>query len=407
MNKVFYQNNVHRVSAKVLLDANNLSETQIINILEISHIPSVFLEVISNVPISVSGVQVDTKIDHINFEASDSFKQSMLKSGFDFCVSNLVPNNAGRTYFLPLVNYKDFMELIRLILVHNNQYYVNSNYKVDDFLYLHGRSNYLFPTFQKIWSFAVNYDNDRLYANVLDSIANRFKQLIISFDECSFYCFENRGNDSLGYAIYYFDSFVSQLASIFGNLANTINNFYCINEDSRRVDLRLSTNKGKEFLEKLKEKDPTFYQKLKDTDFQTFLKLIIKPLRNDIEHNNIPQGVNSKTAVSMILSESTWKILQSMIHKYPQECFLDPYHFDSEIYISIYPVLKFLMIFGRKYINYVLSGFNLHWKFQDMGEPSEERNFHSEPNPVGKECENSLYFTTYWLLIKGKEQGGV
>ena len=73
----------------------------------------------------------------------------------------------------------------------------------------------------------------------------------------------------------------------------------------------------------------------------------------------------------MILSESTWKILQSMIHKYPQECFLDPYHFDSEIYISIYPVLKFLMIFGRKYINYVLSGFNLHWKFQDMGEPSE------------------------------------
>lgn len=51
--------------------------------------------------------------------------------------------------------------------------------------------------------------------------------------------------------------------------------------------------------------------------------------------------------VNMILSENTWNLLQSIIHKYPQECFFDPNHFTNEIYLSIYPVLKSSMIFGR------------------------------------------------------------
>jgi hypothetical protein len=398
VNKVFYQNNVHSVSAKILLDVNNLTETQLANILEISHIKSVCLDLVVNAPIKVNDNHPNIKVDPISVNVSDNFRNTLIRSNFDFCISNLVPNNAGRTYFLPLVNYNDFMELIRLILIHNKQYYLHSNCsKVDDFLYLHDRSNYLFPTFQKVWSFAVSYDTSRLYFNVLDSIANRFKQLIIAFDECSFYCFENRGNNSISYAIYYFDSFVSQLASIFGNLANTINYFYNINDDSRKVDLRVSTNKGKEFLKKLSEKDPVFCQKLKNADFQNFLNLVIKPLRNDIEHNNIPQGVNSKTMVSMILSENTWDLLQGIIHRYPQECFFDPNHFDNEVYISIYPVIKSLMIFGRKYINYVMRGLDIHWKFQDINKVEEENTFHPDKNPMGKECENSLYFTTYWL----------
>lgn len=125
-----------------------------------------------------------------------------------------------------------------------------------------------------------------------------------------------------------------------------------------------------------------------------------KPLRNDIEHNNIPQGVNSKTMVNMILSENTWNLLQSIIHKYPQECFFDPNHFTNEIYLSIYPVLKSSMIFGRKCINYVMQGFDFHWKFQDISKAEEENTFHPELNSVSKECENSLYFTRYWLPIE-------
>lgn len=403
MNKVFYQNNVHSVSAKILLDVSNLTETQLANILEISHIKSVCLDLVANAPIKINDNQPNIKIDSISVNVSDNFRDTLIRSNFDFCISNQVPNNAGRTYFLPLVNYNDFMELIRLTLIHNKQYYLYSNFKVDDFLYLHGRSNYLFPTFQKIWSFAVSYDTDRLYFDALDSIANRFKQLIIALDECSFYCFENRGNNSISYAIYYFDSFVSQLASIFGNLANTINYFYNINDDSRKVDLRVSTNKGKEFLKKLREKDPIFCRKLENADFQDFLNLVIKPLRNDIEHNNIPQGVNSKTMVSMILSENTWDLLQGIIQRYPQECFFDPNHFDNEVYISIYPVLKSLMIFGRKYINYVMREFDIHWKFQDINKVEEENTFHPDKNPMGKECENSLYFTTYWLPTEKTE----
>lgn len=400
MNKVFYQNNVHSVSAKILLDVSNLTEVQIVNILEIYHIKSVCLDLIATAPIKINNNQSNIKIDSINVNVSDGFRNTLIHSNFDFCVSNQVPNNAGRTYFFPLVNYNDFMELIRLILIHNKQYYLHSNSKVDDFFYLHGRSNYLFPTFQKLWSFAVSYDMNGLYFDALDSIANRFKQLIIAFDECSFYCFENRGNNSISYAIYYFDSFVSQLASIFGNLANTINYFYNINDDSRKVDLRVSTNKGKEFLKNIREKDPVFCQKLENTGFQSFLNLVIKPLRNDIEHNNIPQGVNSKTMISMVISENTWKLLQSIIHRYPQECFFDPHHFDNEIYISIYPVLKSLMIFGRKYINYVMREFDFHWKFQNISKVEEENTFHPDPNLIGKECEDSLYFTTYWLPIE-------
>lgn len=58
------------------------------------------------------------------------------------------------------------------------------------------------------------------------------------------------------------------------------------------------------------------------------------------------------------------------------------------------------MIFGRKYINYVMQFFDFHWKFQDISKAEEENTFHPEPNSVGKEFENSLYFTTYWLPIE-------
>lgn len=58
------------------------------------------------------------------------------------------------------------------------------------------------------------------------------------------------------------------------------------------------------------------------------------------------------------------------------------------------------MIFVRKYINYVMQGFDLNWKFQDISKTEEENTFHLEPNSMGKECENSLYFTTYWLQIE-------
>lgn len=398
MNRVFYQNNTHSISAKILLDVSTLTEDQIANILKIAHIKPVCFDLRATSPIKINDKQFDVKINSISVNVSDSFRHTLIRENFDFCISNQMPNNAGRTYFLPLVNYNDFMELIRLILVHNNQYYLYSDFQVDNFIYLHGRSNYLFPTFQKLWSFAVRYDTNRLYLDTLDSVANRFKQLIIAFDECSYYCFENRGANSINYAIYYFDSFVSQLASIFGNLANTTNYFYDINVDNRKVDLR--TSKGKEFLNKLNDKDPVFCERLENTDFQNFLNLVIKPLRNDIEHNNIPQGVNSKNKVSMILSDNTWNLLQSIINKYPQECSFNPNHFDNKVYLPIYPVLKFLLIFGRKYINYVIKGFDFHWKFRDISKLAAEDTFHPEPNPIGKGCETSLYFTTYWLPIE-------
>ena len=47
-----------------------------------------------------------------------------------------------------------------------------------------------------------------------------------------------------------------------------------------------------------------------------------------------------------------------------------------------------------------MQGFDLHWKFQDISKAEEENTFHPEPNSVGKECESSLYFTTYWLPIE-------
>ena len=68
---------------------------------------------------------------------------------------------------------------------------------------------------------------------------------------------------------------------------------------------------------------------------RNFVCLVVKPLCNDIEHNNIPHGVNSKTIVNMILSEDTWNLIQNIIHKYPQECFCDPNRFDNEVYINL------------------------------------------------------------------------
>lgn len=148
MNKVFYQKDVHSVSAKILWDVSNLTEIQLTNILEISHIKSVYLDLIANAPIIINDNQSSVKINSISVNVSDSFRDTLINSNFDFCISNQVLNNAGRTYFLPLVNYNDFKELIRLILIHNKQYYLHSNFKVDDFLYLHGWSNYLFQHFK-------------------------------------------------------------------------------------------------------------------------------------------------------------------------------------------------------------------------------------------------------------------
>ena len=58
------------------------------------------------------------------------------------------------------------------------------------------------------------------------------------------------------------------------------------------------------------------------------------------------------------------------------------------------------MIFGRKYINYVMREFDFHWKFQGISKVEEEKTYNYDPNPMGNEYENSMYFTTYWLPIE-------
>lgn len=400
MNKVFVQNNIHPIFAKILIDIDNLSGEQMRKINNIASMDLVNFELVTASGEIVKQLPDNTKKSSIKFIVNDEFRHKMIQQGFDFCISNLVPNNAGRVFHMPLINFNDFMELIRIVLIHNKQFYLKANSKVDDLLYLHGRSNYLFPEYQRLWSFAVDYGIDTPYFEVLDSLSNRMKQLIISFDECSFYCFENRGNDSIIYAIFYFDSFVSQLASIFSNLANAINYFYDINFNSRKVDLRKDA--ASKFLNAVNKVAPKFYDKIMDSDFQDFLKLVVNPLRNDIEHNNIPQGVNSKTAISMVISENTWNLISKLNQRQPQECFLNPSYAIKDIYISIYPVLKLLMIFGRKYINYVMQEFDMHWKFNNMNKVEEEKKFNPQPNPMKISCENSLYFTTYWLPAMDK-----
>ena len=386
--------------ANILIDAEHLSENQIEKILNIARIDLVNFKLVATHNKKDDELPEGIERSSIQFCANDTFRKKMIRQGFDFCISNLVPNNAGRVFYVPLINFNDFMELIRIILIHNKQFYLEANRRVDDFLYLHSRSNYLFPEYQRIWRFAVDYEMVTPYFGVLDSLSNRMKQLIISFDECSFYCFENRGNNSINYAIFYFDSFVSQLASIFSNLANAINYFYGINFDSRKVDLRKDA--ASKFLNTIDDVDHQLHDKIIDSNFQDFLKLIVNPLRNDIEHNNIPQGVNSKNAISMVISEKTWDLISKLNLRQTQECFLNPNYSIKDIYIDIYPILKLLMIFGRKYINYVMREFDLHWKFSNMGKNAEKKSFNPQPNPMQHACENSLYFTTYWLPVVGK-----
>lgn len=80
MNKVFYQNNVHSVSAKILLDVSNLTETQLANILEISHIKSVCLDLVANAPIKINDNQPNIKIDSISVNVSDNFRDTLIRS---------------------------------------------------------------------------------------------------------------------------------------------------------------------------------------------------------------------------------------------------------------------------------------------------------------------------------------
>lgn len=53
----------------------------------------------------------------------------MIRDGFDFCISNLVPNSAGRVFYMPLISFNDFMELIPIVLIHNKQFYLEANFK--------------------------------------------------------------------------------------------------------------------------------------------------------------------------------------------------------------------------------------------------------------------------------------
>lgn len=80
MNEAFCQNNVHSVSAKILLDVSSLTETQLANILEISHIESVCLDLIANAPIRINDNQSNVKIDSISVNVSDSFRRTLINS---------------------------------------------------------------------------------------------------------------------------------------------------------------------------------------------------------------------------------------------------------------------------------------------------------------------------------------
>ena len=262
MNNAFYQNNVHPIFTKILIDTDHLSREQIEQIGKVASIELVNFELFATSRIEKFPVNIS--FYPTKFSVNETFRRNMIQQGFDFCISNSVPNNAGRVFNIPLVNYNDFMELIRIILVHNNQFYIEPNIKVDNSLYLHYRSNYLFPEYQRIWN-STNHEENVMYSDTMDSIANRLKQLIIAFDECSFYCFENRGNNSLVFAILYFDSFVSQLASIFGNLANAINYCYDINFDKYKTDLRIK--KASKFLDIVKKRDSQLYNVIADSDF--------------------------------------------------------------------------------------------------------------------------------------------
>ena len=88
MNKVFYQNNIHSVSAKILLDVSNLTKTQVANILEISHIKSVCLDLVANAPIKINNNYPNIKVDSISINVSDNFRNTLIRSTFDFCISN-------------------------------------------------------------------------------------------------------------------------------------------------------------------------------------------------------------------------------------------------------------------------------------------------------------------------------
>ena len=116
---------------------------------------------------------------------------------------------------------------------------------------------------------------------IIDALASKLCYALMALDEITIQFYSGVDNDTMDNTLYHFNYLLSLIAGIFDNLALKTNEHLGINFENK-MKVSLSNNGGKDFLRKIKEKNPVLRDHI--IDYSNYIKLIYE-LRHLVVHN--------------------------------------------------------------------------------------------------------------------------
>lgn len=192
---------------------------------------------------------------------------------------------------------------------------------------------------------------------IIAALAYRMQYALMALDEMGFQYFQGVDNDTLDNTLYHFNYLISLITGIFDNLALKTNECLGINFPYQ-TRISLSSNSGKDFLEKINEKDPIIREHIRKHRHLINVMYIFRELvvhREGLEklsfHLNSKERqweANfikiSKNEINEIClcgdKKSEYDEISNWgLHTYGNDCFMEPYHFSSEVLNMLIPFI--------------------------------------------------------------------
>ena len=232
----------------------------------------------------------------------------------DFFITNS-ENHTNRIYDSPVTNYHNFFDMVRLILIKNDYFYVRSNYTVKGG-YLNYRAHSVFYEFQRHWSKACDNKNEEKI-EILHSMINRLMFIMNAIDEIEYLSLTTPNNITMDKCLYHFGYLIMLITGVFDDLSAYISCHCNFNLNKKEVSLRENYS-SKKFHIKLRKENEKIYT-LINSELHRLLVSFFYPLRNDLQHNRFARishfSQNGREMGNIItLPSSTTSDIQKIIN---------------------------------------------------------------------------------------------
>lgn len=281
-----------------------------------------------------------SKINKIDYILRDSYNYFILSKRDAFFSSSF----KKQTDIEPL----EVIDLIRILLINLEHFYIATDYLVDEWYYYLYRSKKLFNEYQFAWSVVVGLSRIKKFEDVFNqfrSLLQRLEFICRATDKTSYYALKPSNSETYSKTLYHFGYLIMLITGVFDDLAWIIQHLYCFSLEKEYPIIKIKGNSEQtKFYEQLKSKNIELYSYLIDNYTQNIIKMFYS-IRNVLQHREyldgkcIISGVNShKNSVFSIPSCANKFI--DLVSNGNKEDFGVESGLDGEYYIQPYLFVK-------------------------------------------------------------------